>query len=83
MCTKTFTSKVIIFSYEVDLTQAQRLDVRDFGLSRRKYNTYLTHRTDMGTWMAPEVLQSELYDEKCDVLSYGVILWELFAKQKH
>ncbi|XP_066400231.1 serine/threonine-protein kinase EDR1-like isoform X3 [Miscanthus floridulus] len=28
-------------------------------------------------WMAPEVLRNEQSNEKCDVYSFGVILWEL------
>ncbi|KAG0534169.1 hypothetical protein BDA96_04G256300 [Sorghum bicolor] len=53
--------------------------VCDFGLSRMKNNTFLSSRSTAGTaeWMAPEVLRNEPSDEKCDVFSYGVILWEL------
>ncbi|KAL3829328.1 hypothetical protein ACJIZ3_018130 [Penstemon smallii] len=53
--------------------------VGDFGLSRIKHETYLTTKTGKGTpqWMAPEVLRNEPSDEKADVYSYGVILWEL------
>ncbi|PIN19218.1 Tyrosine kinase [Handroanthus impetiginosus] len=53
--------------------------VGDFGLSRLKHETYLTTRTGKGTpqWMAPEVLRNEPSDEKGDVYSFGVILWEL------
>ncbi|KAL2342353.1 hypothetical protein Fmac_003638 [Flemingia macrophylla] len=53
--------------------------VCDFGLSRMKHSTFLSSRSTAGTaeWMAPEVLRNELSDEKCDVFSYGVILWEL------
>ncbi|GFQ05189.1 serine/threonine-protein kinase edr1 [Phtheirospermum japonicum] len=53
--------------------------VGDFGLSRLKHETYLTTKTGRGTpqWMAPEVLRNEPSDEKGDVYSYGVVLWEL------
>ncbi|RCV20969.1 hypothetical protein SETIT_4G101100v2 [Setaria italica] len=53
--------------------------VCDFGLSRIKHSTFLSSRSTAGTaeWMAPEVLRNEPSDEKCDVFSYGVILWEL------
>jgi serine/threonine protein kinase len=33
-------------------------------------------------WLAPEVLQNKPYTEKADVYSVGVILWELFTRQK-
>ncbi|WVZ49702.1 hypothetical protein U9M48_001035 [Paspalum notatum var. saurae] len=57
--------------------------VADFGLSRLKFETFLRTKTGKGTpqWMAPEVLRNEPSDEKSDVYSYGVILWEL-ATQK-
>ncbi|KAL1216851.1 putative serine/threonine-protein kinase SIS8 [Cardamine amara subsp. amara] len=58
--------------------------VCDFGLSRMKHSTYLSSKSTAGTaeWMAPEVLRNEPADEKCDVYSYGVILWELFTLQQ-
>ncbi|KAA8527364.1 hypothetical protein F0562_034921 [Nyssa sinensis] len=57
--------------------------VGDFGLSRLKHETYLTTKTGKGTpqWMAPEVLRNESPDEKSDVYSYGVILWELATEK--
>ncbi|XP_074582288.1 putative serine/threonine-protein kinase SIS8 [Curcuma longa] len=58
--------------------------VCDFGLSRIKHNTFLSSRSTAGTaeWMAPEVLRNEPSDEKCDVFSFGVILWELCTLQQ-
>ncbi|KAL4196745.1 hypothetical protein AMTRI_Chr04g247750 [Amborella trichopoda] len=58
--------------------------VCDFGLSRMKHNTFLSSRSTAGTaeWMAPEVLRNEPSDEKCDVYSFGVILWELATMQQ-
>ncbi|TYG55474.1 hypothetical protein ES288_D09G276200v1 [Gossypium darwinii] len=57
--------------------------VGDFGLSRLKHKTYLTTKTGKGTpqWMAPEVLRNEPSDEKSDIYSFGVILWELATEK--
>ncbi|KAE9592437.1 putative protein kinase TKL-CTR1-DRK-2 family [Lupinus albus] len=58
--------------------------VCDFGLSRTKANTYLSSKTAAGTpeWMAPEVIRGEPSNEKADVFSFGVILWELVTLQQ-
>lgn len=63
--------------------------VSDFGLSR----TWLSNAADpphqacmtsgAGTyhWMAPEVLDGQTYDEKVDVYSYGICLFEIIARR--
>ncbi|KAF5445490.1 hypothetical protein F2P56_034536 [Juglans regia] len=58
--------------------------VCDFGLSRIKNSTFLSSRSTAGTaeWMAPEVLRNEPANEKCDIYSFGVILWELSTLQQ-
>lgn len=49
-------------------------------------DTRLIMRTPLGyaicsggtpEWMAPEMLRCEDYDEKADVWSFGVVLWEV------
>jgi len=51
----------------------------DFGLSKLKSNTFLSTRSTGGTpeWMAPEILRTEASNEKSDVYSFAVIMWEL------
>ncbi|XP_042014464.1 serine/threonine-protein kinase CTR1-like isoform X3 [Salvia splendens] len=58
--------------------------VCDFGLSRFKANTFLSSKSAAGTpeWMAPEVLRDEPSNEKSDIYSFGVILWELATLQQ-
>ncbi|XP_061990277.1 serine/threonine-protein kinase STY46-like isoform X1 [Rosa rugosa] len=57
--------------------------VGDFGLSRFKHETFLINKSGRGTpqWMSPEFLRSEPSDEKSDIYSYGVILWELATEK--
>ncbi|XP_076956581.1 uncharacterized protein LOC143631840 [Bidens hawaiensis] len=57
--------------------------VGDFGLSHIKHHTYLNTKSGKGTpqWMAPEIICSEQADEKSDVYSYGVVLWEIVTEK--
>ncbi|PSR98489.1 Serine/threonine-protein kinase [Actinidia chinensis var. chinensis] len=63
--------------------QKYTVKVCDFGLSRLKANTFLSSKSAAGTpeWMAPEVLRDEPSNEKSDIYSFGVILWELATLQ--
>lgn len=59
-----------------------RVKIADFGLSRVRQTTFLSGAgTGTPEWMAPEVLRSEHYDEKADVYSYGVCVWECLTGQ--
>lgn len=56
--------------------------VCDFGLSRLKAQARsMTGNCGTVQWMAPEVLAGTSYDEKADVFSYGIILWELLSRE--
>jgi len=57
--------------------------IADFGLSCR-LDKGLKNTGFGGTaeWMAPEMMRQEDYDEKVDVFSFGVILWELVTGEK-
>ncbi|RLN64643.1 hypothetical protein BBJ29_001789 [Phytophthora kernoviae] len=56
--------------------------VADFGLARFQSKQYGPY-TWVGTpfWAAPEVIRHEAYDEKADVYSYGIVLWELVERK--
>lgn len=51
----------------------------DFGLSRLAADAAQPGAAAVGTpeWMAPELLRSEAATYKCDVFSFGVIVWEM------
>jgi len=33
-------------------------------------------------WMAPEVMMFQEFNEKCDVYSYGIVLWEILTREE-
>ncbi|KAK8461358.1 hypothetical protein SEVIR_1G021400v4 [Setaria viridis] len=51
----------------------------DFGLSRIMSDLSMDDNSSAGTpeWMAPELIRNEPFTEKCDIFSFGVIMWEL------
>jgi len=54
--------------------------ISDFGLSRFKNPTgNMTAAVGSLAWMAPEIWKAEQYNEKADVYSFAIIIWELWA----
>lgn len=69
-------------SQNVLLDADKRAKVCDFGIAKFKDKTLLTTvNSQAGTpaYMAPELFSAGAVTEKCDVFSYGVLLWECFT----
>lgn len=54
--------------------------VADFGLSRIKEEDAGMTACGTPAWTAPEIVKLEPYDEKVDVYSFGIVMWELIAR---
>ncbi|GAB1607027.1 mitogen-activated protein kinase kinase kinase 7-like [Argonauta hians] len=57
------------------------LKICDFGTAC-DIQTHMTNNKGSAAWMAPEVFEGSNYSEKCDVFSWGIILWEIFTRKK-
>ncbi|KAK0170307.1 hypothetical protein PV328_010885 [Microctonus aethiopoides] len=55
------------------------LKICDFGIACC-LRTIMTNNVGSAPWMAPEVFQGTSYTEKCDVYSWGLLLWEIFSR---
>ncbi|GLU16549.1 hypothetical protein SLE2022_329800 [Rubroshorea leprosula] len=52
--------------------------VADFGVARfQNQGGIMTAETGTYRWMAPEVINHQQYDQKADVFSFAIVLWEL------
>ena len=68
------------------LDRDRRCKVTDFGLSKSEsLNTAATQSTMGGggakgtpSYMAPELLEDNLFDEKSDVYSFAIVIWEIW-----
>eukprot|EP00899_Mesostigma_viride_P013379 jgi/Mesvir1/22041/Mv18606-RA.1 len=73
------------------LDKSGRAKVADFGMAKLMRDStasmmMMTRSSNFGggtvAYMAPEVLSGKVVDDKCDVYSFGVMLWEIFTGQK-
>ena len=39
----------------------------------------MTAETGTYRWMAPEIIEHKAYDQKADVYSFGIVIWELLT----
>lgn len=56
------------------------LKICDFGTACDK-QTVMTNNKGSAAWMAPEVFEGNTYTEKCDIFSWGIILWEVLTRR--
>jgi len=62
------------------LDEHLHVKLADFGISTG-FGPEHTAETGTYRYMAPEVIRHQQYDHKCDVYSYGVLLWEVLHRQ--
>lgn len=70
-------------SLNILLDSRKRAKICDFGLIRMKSKDPMTGLVGTSFWMAPEVLMSSpYYDQKVDIYSFGILMWELLTSER-
>lgn len=63
------------------LDKTRTVKIADFGVARVEASNPNDMTGETGTlgYMAPEVLNGNPYNRKCDVYSFGICLWEIYC----
>ncbi|KAJ0785512.1 putative dual-specificity kinase TKL-Pl-4 family [Helianthus annuus] len=63
------------------LDKSRTIKIADFGVARVEASNPNDMTGETGTlgYMAPEVLNGNAYNRKCDVYSFGICLWEIYC----
>eukprot|EP00002_Diphylleia_rotans_P018507 TRINITY_DN3581_c0_g1_i1.p1 TRINITY_DN3581_c0_g1~~TRINITY_DN3581_c0_g1_i1.p1 ORF type:complete len:2533 (-),score=428.58 TRINITY_DN3581_c0_g1_i1:64-7662(-) len=56
--------------------------IGDFGFAKIKSDTRTMTKCGTKGWLAPEVLKGLRYDEKADVYSFGILVWEVLTRDR-
>ena len=79
--------RVMILQYRMRISSLlltdewRLLKVCDFGTVADLKST-MTNNRGSAAWMAPEVFEGSKYGDKCDVFSFGIILWEVLTRRR-
>ncbi|AVL94173.1 putative serine/threonine protein kinase receptor [Megavirus vitis] len=66
-----------IKSSNILVDENDNVKVADFGFARIKQENATMTRCGTPCWTAPEIIRGEKYNEKADVFSFGVVMWEM------
>ena len=69
---------VKVFDFGLSKSLANSLRAKDHR-GKHLYGYNLTPRTGSVPYIAPEVVEAEPYDTKCDVFSFSILLWEIMS----
>ncbi|KAL1497801.1 hypothetical protein ABEB36_008699 [Hypothenemus hampei] len=59
------------------IDENKTLKISDFGMARKGVYINTHHKRQPLRWMAPEAIENRRCDNKTDVWSFGVVLWEI------
>lgn len=68
-------------------TDCPQVKVTDFGLSKMRYEqspdacNEMTTQVGSVNWMAPEAISSTNYDERVDIYSFGMVMFEIICRE--
>lgn len=64
------------------VTEHLEVKVADFGLARTLAPGRMETYCGTPATMAPEIVKQQVYDEKADVFSFAIIMWELLTREE-
>jgi serine/threonine protein kinase len=66
----------------MQVDETWNVKVADFGFARIKEENATMTRCGTPCWTAPEIIRGEKYDERVDVYSFGVIMWQVLTRRE-
>ena len=55
--------------------------IADFGMTRFSEDGTYMSQCGSPLWMSPEMISNKKYNEKADVFSFGIVLWEIYTRK--
>ncbi|XP_078386621.1 leucine-rich repeat serine/threonine-protein kinase 1 [Cetorhinus maximus] len=71
-----------VLVWTLDLTDPVNVKLSDYGISRQSFHEGALGVEGTPGYQAPEVMPGIVYDEKVDMFSYGMVLYELLSGQR-